>query len=398
MYLRVIDYLVLCFLFLVNINKQVGASEGEWIDGKDGRSKWQYNCDYTDQEIALIRVPIKEECANVCLANPKCNYFSHHHGFCYLKNIPEWIPEPESSLAGICGYLPERIVFLCDQEVDYSPCECLIRLYDNTTIFNCQNRHLIQFPVHLPFDQESNSIQLNLSNNRIDLTQLTQNIVSNQSFASVNYLDVSHNAINSSIIFDPSWIFHFKNSFPNLCHLDLSNNNLTRISKEAVDQWNENLTFSLAGNPWKCHCSNLVTAEFFSTFESRIRDFREIKCEGNETTIRTFKTGAGCDATVDPIFLYYSIASLLTLFIVVLLVTFTFCYKDVVIFWLRQHGFCECPSLKEDNKEEEREYDAFISFSHKDEDFVTRELIPQLEKPGENGLPEYRLCLHFRDW
>ena len=360
--------------------------------------QWQHNCTFTGSDYVSQTVP-QEECQKKCLEDPHCNYFSHRRntGLCKFYSIPDLVRgEPIENET--CGCVPKRIVVQCDQDVDYSPCECQIRLYDNTTIFNCQNRHLIQFPVHLPFDQESNSIQLNFSNNRIDLTQLTQNILSNQSLASVIYLDVSHNAINSSIIFDPSWIFHFKNSFPNLCHLDLSNNNLTRISKEAVDQWNENLTFSLAGNPWKCHCSNLVTAEFFSTFESRIRDFREIKCEGNETTIRTFKTGAGCDATVDPIFLYYSIASLLTLFIVVLLVTFTFCYKDVVIFWLRQHGFCECPSLKEDNKEEEREYDAFISFSHKDEDFVTRELIPQLEKRGENGLPEYRLCLHFRDW
>jgi protein toll len=52
---------------------------------------------------------------------------------------------------------------------------------------------------------------------------------------------------------------------------------------------------------------------------------------------------------------------------------------------------------KNEEEEEERDYDAFISYSHLDEDFVINELVPQLERPT-SGQPDFRLCLHYRDW
>lgn len=42
-------------------------------------------------------------------------------------------------------------------------------------------------------------------------------------------------------------------------------------------------------------------------------------------------------------------------------------------------------------------YDAFISYSSKDEAWVMRELVPNLEKPA-TGTPGLRLCLHHRDF
>ncbi|CAC5361598.1 unnamed protein product [Mytilus coruscus] len=43
--------------------------------------------------------------------------------------------------------------------------------------------------------------------------------------------------------------------------------------------------------------------------------------------------------------------------------------------------------------EENKMYDAFVSYSHKDEGFVLRELVQRLEK--NDG---YKLCVHFRDF
>eukprot|EP00064_Thunnus_orientalis_P004565 superscaffoldBa00000416_g4577 len=43
------------------------------------------------------------------------------------------------------------------------------------------------------------------------------------------------------------------------------------------------------------------------------------------------------------------------------------------------------------------QYDAFISYSSKDEAWVMRQLVPNLEKPA-SGLPGLRLCLHHRDF
>jgi protein toll len=66
--------------------------------------------------------------------------------------------------------------------------------------------------------------------------------------------------------------------------------------------------------------------------------------------------------------------------------------------WLYNRQLCLwCVVEEEEEENDERIYDAFISFSHNDEKFVNEELVPQLESPPV-GLPHYRLCLHYRDW
>ncbi|KAL8566292.1 hypothetical protein ACOMHN_028949 [Nucella lapillus] len=53
--------------------------------------------------------------------------------------------------------------------------------------------------------------------------------------------------------------------------------------------------------------------------------------------------------------------------------------------------FKMAPSGREDV---DRPYDAFVSYSHMDEEFVAQELAPRLE----NGYKSFRLCLHYRDF
>lgn len=50
--------------------------------------------------------------------------------------------------------------------------------------------------------------------------------------------------------------------------------------------------------------------------------------------------------------------------------------------------------MNERELDKDKTYDAFISFCHKDEEFVIEKLLPGLETEPDC----YKICIHFRDW
>ncbi|GIY57403.1 protein toll [Caerostris extrusa] len=64
-------------------------------------------------------------------------------------------------------------------------------------------------------------------------------------------------------------------------------------------------------------------------------------------------------------------------------------YERSVKVWLYSHGVTW---VKEKDIDRDKQFDAFISFSHKDQDFVIPELIEVIEEKD----PDIRLCLHYK--
>ncbi|XP_044004016.1 toll-like receptor Tollo [Aphidius gifuensis] len=141
-------------------------------------------------------------------------------------------------------------------------------------------------------------------------------------------------------------------------------------------------------NPWKCDCDGIYLLKFLEKMKDKIPKMMKVTCDVNNLSVLTMTSDELCPS-------YAYIYVVLSLCIVVLVIIYTILCKymrDVKI-WLHSRNMC-LNFITENDIDQEKLYDAFISYSHKDSNFVLDELIPRLE----NGPVPFKLCVHYRDW
>ncbi|KAI9550328.1 hypothetical protein GHT06_001601 [Daphnia sinensis] len=306
---------------------------------------------------------------------------------------PKLTCQEPAPLTGIAPTLVLPRQFVCKCQGTY-PCGCYERPVDRTLLFECQQKNLTDIPTFLP-KLDGYDVQLNLSFNSINIGQVSVNALN--CCADVTILDLSHNGMDSSVFTSLSWVQNLHLRYPRLRRLDLSHNNFSNIPIGVVDAWNgtQKLTYNLGGNPWRCDCSNLALLKFIYGSWKRVEDFHQMTC-ANGHLISELSIEKLCPSAIAAT-KYLTIAMpLLALLVFFICLLFYRC-RRIILAWLYNRQLCLWCVVKEEEENDERMYDAFISFSHLDEQFVNEHLVPQLERPPL-GLPHYRLCLHSRDW
>ncbi|XP_067006703.2 toll-like receptor Tollo [Anabrus simplex] len=225
-------------------------------------------------------------------------------------------------------------------------------------------------------------------------------------------------------------------TFAPLRELRLLHLHHNRLSHFAVWKLSPSLTdITLSGNPWSCECEYIDNfREWLQSVAESVKDDSHIRCSyshGNDTEIDSgvgdeleekdgyfliHDNSSTCIGTANSSTIFSNMTSTKTiiqrqpindyiplliatlcaavLVIAVILLVFIYRQELRVRFYSRFGVRLFYRSGDGNLDDRDKLFDAFISYSSKDEAFVAEELAPNLE----HGDPPYKLCLHYRDF
>ncbi|XP_076173538.1 toll like receptor isoform X1 [Ptiloglossa arizonensis] len=262
-------------------------------------------------------------------------------------------------------------------------CTCWGKPHDRIFSIDCSYKNLSSIPnniMSLPYYQ----LELNLTGNKLKRilsladSGLINVPVTKLLLSDTNISNISLNELPSSIEV-----------------LELHNNNISKIDSNVLQFMSNSSTLkklTLHGNPWTCDCNARDFLNFIQTKVVKIPDSLLIHCKDMNIPMLKMTATDFCPAdTVMIVGISLAVAS--TGLIIGLLAALYYRYQRAIKVWLYAHQMCLW-LVTEDELDKDKLYDAFISYSHKDETFVVNELVSKLE----SGPKPFKLCLHFRDW
>nr|XP_012233845.1 PREDICTED: protein toll-like [Linepithema humile] len=302
------------------------------------------------------------------------------------KSINDLLPQKYSKNL-TCTIKNTDSITVCPEE-----CNCILKPSDKTFTFNCSHRNLTKVPNDIKepnistiqrFTKSINTdlqLQLDFSNNQ--LTQMPD--LKTMELRSVKKLILSHNNLSQITLNGLSTTIEV---------LELHNNNLFKIDSEVLDFWdNSSLThLTLHENPWKCDCN---AKRFYDFIHSNLGTIETSKVICHEKNASRLEYNNFCPTTFDiTAMICVSVAIALLGLIIGIFGLLYYKYEEQIKIWLFAHGWCLW-FVTEDELDKNKLYDAFVSFSHEDDNFVMEELVPKLE----SGPTPFKLCHHYRDW
>nr|AHL39100.1 toll receptor 1 [Macrobrachium rosenbergii] len=265
-------------------------------------------------------------------------------------------------------------------------CTCMTRAHDKMFFVDCSYRGLKNIPSLkkelLPKDDDY-GITLILRNNSI--TSLDG--LGSREYAGLVNLTIPNNKLS---VINETFL-------PvTLEVLNVRGNNISFLTTSMVEFLNlTDIQLSIGNNPWKCDCNTAELHKFLRDPDRKILDIHDVSCANipNEVLISLSDEDL-CPLIQQPFVIASITAVSVCLLVVAILGTVSFyTYRQDIKVWLFTHRLCLW-AVAEEEKDDDKKYDAFISYSSKDEEFVNNILVPGLE----NEDPKYKLCLHYRDW
>ncbi|XP_076396657.1 uncharacterized protein LOC143265902 isoform X2 [Megachile rotundata] len=250
-------------------------------------------------------------------------------------------------------------------------CSCWIKPNERLFLIDCSYKNLTAVPTDM------NSIPYYRSeiNKSIEIPFLTKLRLANNNISDVSVKELS---LNVEV-------------------LELHNNSIKRLKSDVIQYLRNSTTLktlTLHGNPWICDCDSKDFVGFVQSQTSkRILNLSMIECRNIKIPILKITMEDLCPNNVIILIVGVSFAVIITALIISTAIALYYRYQREIKVWLYAHEFCLW-LVTENELDKNKLYDAFISYSHHDEDFVVNELIKKLE----DGPRPFKLCVHFREW
>lgn len=282
--------------------------------------------------------------------------------------------------------------FKCQRNLENCPhgCLCFVRASDGTVVIDCKGRNLTAVPPKVPRGR----IELKLQDNNI------REIPPYPYMENVTALYLTHNKIqelNESTV----------QRFTRIEFFFIDSNKLTDLPKNI-----ENVNFTtlaLHHNFFKCDCTTLWMKHWLQRKASQISNIENVLCnsEGNtqgkaiytlpneEFVCKKNNEDIPTPQSITKEKTFKIIALTLGGALVLTFITFTLVYKyrgEMKV--LMYTHFNWHPFDRVDDSDPRKIYDAFVSYSGSDHQWVVNTLQERLE----NHDPPYKLCIHHRDF
>ena len=279
--------------------------------------------------------------------------------------------------------------FKCQRNLENCPhgCLCFVRALDGTVVIDCKGRNLTAVPPKVPRGR----LELKLEDNNI------REIPPYPYMENVTALYLTHNkiqALNESTV----------RRFTRIRVLFIDSNKLTDLPKNIK---NVNFTtLALHHNFFRCDCTTLWMKHWLQRKQSQILHIENVLCnsEGstqgkaiytlpNEEFVCKKNKGDTHSITMDKTFKIVALTLGGALVLTFIAFTLAYKYRGEMKVLMYTH-FNWHPFDRVDDSDPRKIYDAFVSYSGSDHQWVVNTLQERLEHHD----PPYKLCIHHRDF
>ncbi|KAH8329343.1 hypothetical protein KR074_008266, partial [Drosophila pseudoananassae] len=177
-----------------------------------------------------------------------------------------------------------------------------------------------------------------------------------------------------------------------LIYVDLSHNNISVLNEDIRNFLVERIrssqmTIRLSGNPWSCTCEDRDFLKFVKGQAMNIIDSSSMTCSETGYSLIDVQESDICPSAL----IYYATLTA-SLLILILGINLLVIFRQPILIWFYEHEICLSLAARRE-LDLEKKFDAFLSFTHKDEGLI-EEFVERLE----NGNHKFRLCFYLRDW